>query len=114
MIDRFIFWLKYEFTFYSHLVWLVITKKVDLELLARMNNTDVILDDWTEKVALKNALKEQDMKEIHRILTTVKTSQNFKEKDYNKFLRRVMRYMIFYIILLFTILISLVLLIERR
>lgn len=111
MMRRFIFWLRYEFPYYTHLTWLVIFKKVDLEMIARMNYTDVILDDWTDKVALKNALKAKDIEEIHRILATVKTSENFHQEDYYKFLKRIRRYEIFYIILLSTILFLLVLLI---
>lgn len=114
MIDRFIFWLKYEFTFYSHLVWLVLWKKVDLEMLARMSYTDVLVEDWTDKVALKNALKEKDMKEVHRILNIIKTSEKFDEKKYKAFLRRVKRYQIFYIILFLIILYLLVLIIGGK
>ena len=112
MIKRFIFWLRYEFPYYTHLTWLVIFKKVDLEMLARMNYTEVLLDDWTDKIALKNALKRQDMGEIQNILKTVKTTENFHEEDYMKFLRRIKRYEIFYIIILALILFLLVLLIE--
>lgn len=114
MIDKLNYWLECEVFYYFKIVFLLIFKKLDVNMLGEMISTKITYEDWTDKVAFKNAIKAHDWELAEKIANETKVNYEFDQKVYNKFLRKVLMYLIFTIIIIVILFIGLVLLFEGR
>lgn len=114
MIERFKLWFECEFLVYMKLVWMMALRKIDIKDLAEMTNTKIIYKDWTQKLAIKNAIKRNDVKQMKKLIEEAEIEERFDEEGYKAFLRTILRYQIFSLVCIAGLLLILVFIIGGR
>lgn len=105
MREKIRLWFECDFKLFSWSILQVILGKFTTRELAEMYSRQIKLVNWQDKMAMRNALAKEDMKEAQRIAEKAETEDYIDENLYNHFMFKLIGYELFYIFIIILLLI---------